>query len=297
MADTPIGFIGIGAMGKPMALNMRKADLPVMVADPNETATAILAQQGASVAENALAMANQVDVVHACLPSVAVAEAIAAEAANGSAIKCFVNHGTTGSAYSKAAAEMLAAKGIQFLDAPISGGVAGAEAGTLAIMCSGSKEAFDAATPGLEAMSAQLTYLGDQPGAAQTMKLCNNILFFCHFAATLESMTLGVKAGLNPEQMLEIMNKATGRNFTTENIIGQNILTRQFDFGGANYIIEKDMELWRQEAEAYEVPGYIGMLVRTLFRQMAAEQGRDGDLSQLTLLMEQMAGTQIPKTR
>ena len=297
MTDTPIGFIGIGAMGKPMAINIRKAALPLAVADPNETATAILAQQGAEVAANARAVADRSAVVHACLPSVAIAEAVAAEAAEGAAIKCFINHGTTGSAYSKATAAMLAAKGIQFLDAPISGGVTGAEAGTLAIMCSGSEEAFEAAKPGLEAMSAQLTYLGGQPGAAQVMKLCNNMLFFCSFAATMETMTLGTKAGLDPEQMLAIMNKATGRNFATESIVGPNILSRSFDFGGANYIIEKDMELWRQEAEAYEVPGYIGTLVRTLFRQMVAEQGKDGDLSQLTLLMEQMAGTQIPKTR
>ena len=297
MTDTPIGFIGIGAMGKPMAINIRKAALPLAVADPNETATGILAQQGAEVAANARAVADRSAVVHACLPSVAIAEAVAADAAEGAAIKCFINHGTTGSAYSKATAAMLAAKGIQFLDAPISGGVTGAEAGTLAIMCSGSEEAFEAAKPGLEAMSAQLTYLGGQPGAAQVMKLCNNMLFFCSFAATMETMTLGAKAGLDPEQMLAIMNKATGRNFATESIVGPNILSRSFDFGGANYIIEKDMELWRQEAEAYEVPGYIGTLVRTLFRQMVAEQGKDGDLSQLTLLMEQMAGTQIPKTR
>ena len=297
MTDTPIGFIGIGAMGKPMAINIRKAALPLAVADPNETATGIIAQQGAEVAANARAVADRSAVVHACLPSVAIAEAVAAEAAEGAAIKCFINHGTTGSAYSKATAAMLAAKGIQFLDAPISGGVTGAEAGTLAIMCSGSEEAFEAAKPGLEAMSAQLTYLGGQPGAAQVMKLCNNMLFFCSFAATMETMTLGTKAGLDPEQMLAIMNKATGRNFATESIVGPNILSRSFDFGGANYIIEKDMELWRQEAEAYEVPGYIGTLVRTLFRQMVAEQGKDGDLSQLTLLMEQMAGTQIPKTR
>jgi 3-hydroxyisobutyrate dehydrogenase-like beta-hydroxyacid dehydrogenase len=297
MADTPIGFVGIGAMGKPMAINIRKASLPVIVTDPNQTATSILAQHGAEVAANARAVADRAAVVHACLPSVKIAEAVAAEAAEGSAIRYFINHGTTGSAYSKAAASMLAAKGVQFLDAPISGGVAGSEAGTLAIMCSGSREAFEVAKPGLEAMSGQLTFLGDQPGAAQVMKLCNNILFFCNFAATLETMTLGAKAGLDPEQMLTVFNKATGRNFATERIIGPNILTRQFDFGGANYIIEKDMELWRQEAEAYGVPGYIGVLVRTLFRQMVEQEGRNADLSHLTLLMEQMAGTQIPKTR
>lgn len=297
MTDSPIGYIGIGAMGKPMAINLRKAGLPILVSDPNPTATGILAQHGAAVAANARAVADQAAVVHTCLPSIKVAEAVAEEVLGGSAIKFFINHGTTGSAFSKAVAEKLAAKGIQYLDAPISGGVAGSEAGTLAIMCSGSAEAFEAAKPGLEAMSAQLTYLGDQPGAAQTMKLCNNILFFCNLAATAETMTLGAKAGLDPEQMLEIMNKATGRNFATEKVIGQFVLNRNFDFGGANYIINKDLELWRQETEAYEVPSYIGNLVRTLCRQMFAEEGMDKDLSRIALLMERMAGAEIPKTR
>ena len=97
--------------------------------------------------------------------------------------------------------------------------------------------------------------------------------------------------------MLAIMNKATGRNYATEQVMGQFVLNRGFDFGGANYIINKDLDLWRQETEAYDVPSYIGNLVRTLFRQMMAEEGMDKDLSRIALLMEQMAGTQIPKTR
>ena len=194
MTDTPLGYIGIGAMGKPMAINMRKADLPVVVTDPSDTATSVLAQHGASVADSARAVADQAAVVHTCLPSVAIAEAVADEVLGGSAIKYFINHGTTGSTFSKSVAEKLAAKGIQYLDAPISSGVAGSEAGTLAIMCSGSKEAFEAAKPGLEALSAQLTFLGEAPGVAQTMKLCNNILFMCNFAATCETMALGAKA-------------------------------------------------------------------------------------------------------
>ena len=297
MTNSPIGFLGIGAMGKPMAINLCKAQLPVLVADPNQSATAILAQQGAEVADSARALADRSPVVHACLPSVATAEQVTAEVLNGTAIKYFVNHGTTGSTFSKEAAARLAEHGIGYLDAPISGGVAGAEAGTLAIMCSGSQAAFDAAKPGLDAMSAQLTYLGDAPGTAQTMKLCNNMLFFCHFAATLESMTLGVKAGLDPEQMLDIINNSTGRNFTSENIVGPHILSRNFDFGGANHIIEKDLELWRQEAEAYGVPAYVGTLVRTLYRQMVEQEGRDLDITRLVLTLEQMAGTEIPKTR
>jgi 3-hydroxyisobutyrate dehydrogenase-like beta-hydroxyacid dehydrogenase len=289
------GFLGIGAMGRPMAINLAKAGIPVVVSDPNPVATGILAQHGATVVDSAQAVADQAETVHICLPSVAIAEQVAAQVAEGSAVKHLVNHGTTGSAYSKASAATLAEKGIAFLDAPISGGVAGAEAGTLAIMCSGDQGAFLAAKPALEAMSGQLTYLGEAPGAAQTMKLCNNILFFCNLAATCETLTLGAKAGLDPEQMLAIMNKATGRNFATEQVIGQFVLPRSFDFGGANYIIQKDLELWRQEAEAYEVPSYIATLVRTLFRQMIAEEGETEDASRIALLMERMAGAEIKK--
>jgi 3-hydroxyisobutyrate dehydrogenase len=295
MSNSPTGFLGIGAMGKPMAINLRKAGVGLVVSDPNPVATGILAQQGATIVETARAVADQAEIVHLCLPSVAIAEAVAAEVAQGSAVKGIINHGTTGSAYSKATAAALTEKGIGFLDAPISGGVAGAEAGTLAIMCSGDKAVFEAAKPALEAMSGQLTYLGEAPGAAQTMKLCNNILFFCNFAATCETMTLGAKAGLDPQQMLDIMNKATGRNFATEHIMSQFVLPRTFDFGGANYIIQKDLELWRQEAEAYEVPSYIATLVRTLFRQMISEEGEMEDLSRIALLMERMAGTEISK--
>ncbi len=295
MSTSPTGFLGIGAMGRPMAINIANAGIPVVISDPNPVATGILAQHGATIVESARAVADQAETVHICLPTVAIAEQVAAEVAGGKAVKHVINHGTTGSAYSKAAAAALADKGIAFLDAPISGGVAGAEAGTLAIMCSGDMATFEAAKPALEAMSGQLTYLGEVPGAAQTMKLCNNILFFCNLAATCESMTLGVKAGLDPQQMLDIMNKATGRNFATEQIMSQFVLPRTFDFGGANYIIEKDLELWRQEAEAYEVPSYIATLVRTLFRQMVAEEGDQEDASRIALLMERMAGVEIKK--
>jgi 3-hydroxyisobutyrate dehydrogenase len=295
MSTSPTGFLGIGAMGKPMAINLRKAGIGVVISDPNPVATGILAQQGAIIVETARAVADQAETVHICLPTVAIAQQVADEVAKGGAVKRVINHGTTGSAYSKATAAALAEKGIAFLDAPISGGVAGAEAGTLAIMCSGDKAAFEAAKPGLEAMSGQLTYLGEAPGAAQTMKLCNNILFFCNFAATCETMTLGAKAGLDPQQMLDIMNKATGQNFSTQHIMSQFVLPRTFDFGGANYIIQKDLELWRQEAEAYEVPSYIATLVRTLFRQMIAEEGEETDASRMALLMERMAGVEIKK--
>ena len=97
--------------------------------------------------------------------------------------------------------------------------------------------------------------------------------------------------------MVEVINASSGRNSASQDKIPKAVLPRTFDYGGANYIIEKDLELWRQEAEAYEVPGYMGNLVRTLFRQMIAEEGKDADFTRIFMLMERMAGVEMPKTR
>lgn len=296
-SQSPLGFIGLGAMGRPMAVNLTAADHALVVRDVSATATDILAQRGADVAASATAVGDKAAVVLACMPTVAAAEAVAMEAAEGSAIRYFVNLSTTGSKFSQRMAGILAEKGILFLDAPISGGPPGAEAATLSIMCSGPKDAFDAAEPALAAMSKTLTYLGEQVGAAQTMKLVNNIMSFCNMVAAAEAYSLGAKAGLDPEMMTAVVNASSGRNSASIDKVPAAVLTRSFDYGGGNHIIAKDLELWRQEAEAYEVPGYMGNLVRTLFRQMIAEEGADKDFTRIFLLMERMAGTEMPKTR
>jgi 2-hydroxy-3-oxopropionate reductase len=273
-----IGYIGLGAMGRPMAINLIEAGHDLVVCDTDENRAAVLAQRGAEVAASPRETADKSDYVLACLPSLAAAEDVALGidgADKGNRAKAFINMGTTGSAYSRAVAERMKAAGKVFLDAPISGGPPGAEAGTLGIMCSGDKETFE----------------------AQTMKLVNNIISFGNLSVALEAMTLGAKAGLDPEQMLEVINASSGRNSATDTKIPNHVLSRTFDYGGALYIIEKDLELWRREAEAYETPMWLGTNIRTLFLQCMAEVGRDQDLTALTTTLEKMAGVQIPKTR
>jgi 2-hydroxy-3-oxopropionate reductase len=295
-----IGYIGLGAMGRPMAINLIEAGHDLVVCDTDENRTAVLAQRGAEVAASPRETADKSDYVLACLPSLAAAEGVALGvdgADKGNRAKAFINMGTTGSAYSRAVAEKMKAAGKVFLDAPISGGPPGAEAGTLGIMCSGDKETFEALKSSLEVLSGKLVYLNENPGAAQTMKLVNNIISFGNLSVALEAMTLGAKAGLDPEQMLEVINASSGRNSATDTKIPNHVLSRTFDYGGALYIIEKDLELWRREAEAYETPMWLGTNIRTLFLQCMAEVGRDQDLTALTTTLEKMAGVQIPKTR
>ena len=295
-----IGYVGLGAMGRPMAINLVNAGIDLVVCDTDETKIAILAQRGAAVAKTAKETADKSDIVLACLPSLGAAEAVATGedgAVHGGRAKAFVNMGTTGSAYSRDIAAKMQAAGKVFLDAPISGGPPGAEAATLGIMCSGDKATFDALKPALDAISGKAVFLNENPGAAQTMKLVNNIISFGNLSVALEAMTLGAKAGLDPEQMIEVINASSGRNSATETKIPNHVLTRTFDYGGANYIIEKDLEMWRREAEMYETPMWLGSNIRTLFLQSIQEMGRDKDMTSLAETLEKMAGVQIPKTR
>ena len=295
-----IGYVGLGAMGRPMAINLAKARHDLVGCDPDETATRILAQRGAQVAKSAREVADEADIVLACLPNLTSAEAVGIGAdgvIHGSRASAFVNMGTTGSAYSRDMAENLAAEGKAFLDAPISGGPPGAEAATLGIMCPGDRKTFDALETALNDIAAKVVYIDERPGSAQTMKLVNNIISFGNLSVALEAMTLGAKAGLDPEQMIEVINASSGKNSATERKIPNHVLTRSFDYGGAMYIIEKDLDLWRREAEAYEAPMWLGTNIRTLFLQAMNEFGRDKDMTVLAKTLENLAGVEIPKTR
>jgi len=292
-----IGYIGLGAMGRPMAVNITEAGHEVVVFDLNENQTKILAQRGASVARSAKEVADEADYVLTCLPSIAAAEAVALGKDGviaGSRAKAFVNMGTTGSAFARSTAEAMNAAGKAYLDAPISGGPPGAEAGTLGVMCSGDRSTFEALKDNaIEAISAKLVYLGEKPGAAQVMKLVNNIIFFGNVAVAMEALTLGAKAGLSAEQMLEVINASSGRNTATEWLIPNHVLNRAFDFGGANYIIAKDLDLWRQEVEAFETPMQLGVNMRTLYLQSMWKEGMDADITTLLKTLEEIGNTKL----
>jgi len=292
-----IGYIGLGAMGRPMAVNITEAGHDVVVFDLNENQTKILAQRGASVARSPKEVADEADYILTCLPSIAAAEAVALGKDGviaGSRAKAFVNMGTTGSAFARLTAEAMNAVGKAYLDAPISGGPPGAEAGTLGVMCSGDRSTFEALKDNaLEAISAKLVYLGEKPGAAQVMKLVNNIIFFGNVAVAMEALTLGAKAGLSAEQMLEVINASSGRNTATEWLIPNHVLNRAFDFGGANYIIAKDLDLWRQEVEAFETPMQLGVNMRTLYLQSMWKEGMDADITTLLKTLEEIGNTKL----
>ena len=294
------GIVGIGAMGRPISENIINAGFDLVICDTDSAATNSFLEHGVTIAQTPKETASQADIVISCLPSLESATDVVTGSDGvilGKRAKSFVNFGTFGSAYSVEIADILSKSGKAFLDAPISGGPPGAQAGTLGIMCSGDKSVYDAMEPIFQIICKEAVFLSETPGAAQTMKLVNNIISFGNLAIALEAMILGAKAGLDPEKMLRVINNSSGRNTATEAKIPNHVLNREFDYGAAMHIIEKDLELWRQEAESFETPMWLGASIRTLFRHSMSEFGRDSDITALALSLEKMAGVKIPKTR
>ncbi len=156
-------------------------------------------------------------------------------------MRVYVHVGTTGSVLVQELAEQLAASGVDTVDAPMTGGTPRARAGTLTVMASGPRPAFDYVTPLLETYSTKIVYLGAKPGIAQTMKLINNMVSAANLAVAAEAMVMGAKAGLDPELMLAVMNSGTAQNSALLSKIPDHVLTRRFDYGSGIYVTEKDL--------------------------------------------------------
>ena len=201
-----------------------------------------------------------------------------------------VSLGTTGSAYATEISAQLQRSNISFLDSPISGGPAGAKAATLAMICSGDKQTYEFLCERVfPQMSVKQFYVGDKPGMAQTMKLVNNINLFMQLAGTLESLTLGEKAGLDPAQMIDIINASTGSSRSSQAFIPDNILSGAFNFGASNAILQKDFDLWAEEIDIYKTCDQVGKAAQSAFSVAVKENGMDADLTTIYHTLRRLA--------
>jgi 3-hydroxyisobutyrate dehydrogenase-like beta-hydroxyacid dehydrogenase len=178
------------------------------------------------------------------------------------------------------------------IDSPVSGGVGGAEKGTLAVMVSGPSAEVAVVEPVLKVLG-KIFVLGEQPGLGQTMKLVNNVLSATAVAATAEAMVTGVKAGLDPRQMLAVINSGTGRDTATEDKFAKAVLPGTFDLGFAAALMHKDVKLFLAEREALGVPTDVIEAVERLFRLTCDECGAGADLSAVVLPVEKRAGVKV----
>ena len=243
--------------------------------DTNAAAAAAL---GTQVADSPAAVASVAEVVIVSLPTPDVVRKVALQVAEGSKVKVFIDVSTTGPKVAVEVAALLAAKGITAVDAPVTGGVGGAQKGTLAIMVGCPKAMLPRVTPILAALG-KVFHLGEKPGAGQLMKLANNLLSAAALAVTSEVMVMGVKGGLDPNVMLDVINSGTGRNSASVDKFPKAILPRTFDFGFAIGLLLKDIRLCMAEAETLGVPMIVGGAIKELLTITALRQGADADFT------------------
>lgn len=287
-----VAFIGVGRMGSGMVGRLMAAGHELTLFDPNPAATAPFRDRGAKVAASIDAAAAQVNVVMASVPGPADAKAAAGAVASARGARVFVDLSTSGPAAAQAIAGILAPAGIAAIDAPVSGGVKGAAAGKLAIMASGPRAALEKVQPLLAEMG-KVFLVGDTPGLGQTVKLANNLMSAASLAIAAEAMAMGVKAGVDPAVMLDIINASSGRNSATQDKLPKHVLNRKFDFGFSNALSFKDVRLCLEEAEALGVPMVVGAAVRQMLSITQQTFGKDADCTDLVRVVEQWAGCEI----
>ena len=294
-----IGFIGLGQMGFHMARRLVEAGHRLIVYDTRHAAMERLTARGAGAAASPRDVADQVETVLASLPTPDVVLAVATGAngvADGTRVRRFVDLSTTGAVMAKRIFETLKGRNIVQIDCPVSGGVTGATKGTLALMASGPRAEVDAIEPALAAIGKTF-YISERPGAGQTMKLCNNFLSAAAMTATSEAMVMGVKAGLDPRIMLDVINSGTGRNTATEDKFGRVVLPRTFNLGFTVGLMTKDLKLCLGEGKALGVPMQVAEAVTQLLETACDENGPDKDLTTVVQPVERRAGVEVRAPR
>jgi 3-hydroxyisobutyrate dehydrogenase-like beta-hydroxyacid dehydrogenase len=290
-----LGFIGLGNMGFPMVRRLIEQDHDVVAFDTCGAVLDRIVALGAHAASSPKEVADRAETVMASLPSPAASIEVATGAAGvieGSRVKRYVDLSTVGSQTAVHTHDRLAERNIAAIDSPVSGGVTGAEKGSLAVMVSGPRNEFDAIRAVFETLGRPF-YIGDKPGSAQTMKLANNMLAANVLVATAEVVVMGVKAGLDPGVMIEVLNAGSGATSASRDKFPRAILPRTFDYGFATALMVKDVRLYLEEAKASGVPIEIAETVGRLWEAAARDQGPDADFTTVIKPFEKAAGVTV----
>jgi 3-hydroxyisobutyrate dehydrogenase-like beta-hydroxyacid dehydrogenase len=289
---TDYGFIGVGRMGAHMARRLLKAGHSLTVYDTSKEACDDLAKGGAQVASSALEVANNTEAAFLSLPTPDIVQKVCAGLTGAKKLKVLADCSTTGPQGARVCQAELAKAGIVYLDAPVSGGMAGARDGTLAVMVSGKREAYDRLEPALKQFG-KLFFVGEGAGLAQIMKLANNLVAAAVIVLSSEVVAMGTKAGLNPRQMCEIINAGSGRNSATQDKFPRAVLPGTFDFGFATGLSYKDARLCLMEADNQGVPMPVGAEVLQILAVTKAKFGADSDFTSIAKVYEEWAGIEM----
>ena len=295
-ALTEIGFIGLGAMGLPMVRRLLGAGFSVLTYDINDMAQGAAASSGAHPLASPQEVADRCEAVLVSLPTPDVVRRVALGEnglSRGRCMKIYVDLSTTGARVAQEVAAGLAANGIVSLDAPVSGGVVGATNGTLAVMASGDRAAFETVQPALLAIGKNTIRVGDRVGQGQTLKLVNNLMAAANFAVASECLVMGAKAGLDADVMVDVINKSSGRSFVSEAFVTKSVLERSFDFGFRMDLMNKDMRLALEEAEALGTAMMTTTAAKQLYSFAMSHGAAGADVTSLIKVLEQWGGAVV----
>ena len=258
MAEERVGVIGLGAMGGPIAARLAAAGHALVGVDTAGSAERL--PPGAVAANSTAEVVRRAGVVFLSLPDGAAVSLVAREIAGAGppAGRLVVDLSTIGIAVAEAVARSLAAAGIAFLDAPVSGGVQGARAGSLAVMAAGARESFERARPILAAFAKNVFHVGERPGQGQAMKLLNNFLSATAMAATSEAVTFGEAHGLDLALMISVLNASTGRNTATSDKFPKRVLSGSYDAGFKAALMAKDVRLYHEAVREAGTSSTVG---------------------------------------
>jgi 3-hydroxyisobutyrate dehydrogenase-like beta-hydroxyacid dehydrogenase len=299
MAGSPrtVGVVGLGAIGGRITRRLLAAGHQVVAFDVSADALTAACAGGAEPAPSATAVADKAETCLLSLPTPEIVETALngpGGLLGGAVVTTCVDLSTTGRATSERVAAAAAEAGIGFLDAPISGGAAGAERGTLTVMAAGDVATLEAARTVLTTFATTILHVGERPGLGQLAKVLNNMLSATALAATAEVMALGVRAGLDPRLLLEVFNASSGRNTATADKFPRAVLPRSFDVGFALALMNKDVQMCLAEArEAGFAEPPIAAAVARRWAHAAAASAPGADCTEIVRLIEAETGTTI----
>jgi 3-hydroxyisobutyrate dehydrogenase-like beta-hydroxyacid dehydrogenase len=280
-------------MGGPMAANLvghlAQENGRLLVHDISSAAIDALVAKGAEAAGSAAGLGERCEIVFMSLPTPAIVRVAAAEVTSSGAPRILCDLSTSGPKLAQELHDTLTPKGVASFDAPVSGGIRGAEQGTLAIMAGGPEALWTELEPLLQRIGKPF-YMGETPGAGQVTNLANNLLSLAAIATTAEAMTLAIKAGLDPARVIEVLNAGTGANSATRDKWPRSVLPRTFDFGFSAQLSLKDTRLALDEAQAMGVPLPTGERLATLLDRTLATYGDDADFTAMAKIVEADAG-------
>jgi 3-hydroxyisobutyrate dehydrogenase len=297
-AAITVGVIGLGKMGKPIARNLLKAGFTVVVHNRSNGATQEIVAEGATDGGSPQGIAEAADIIITSLPDPSAVRKVYLE--TGGLVETarpgqvIADTSTIDPGLSREIAEKLAEKDALFLDAPVSGGVAGAEAGTLTIMIGGTQEAFDKAQPVLNAIGQKLHLVGPS-GSGTVIKLANQLLVGINMSAVAEALVLGVKAGADPAKMLEVLSTSFGGSRMLDRGVPL-IIERNFGGGTPVDLIRKDLGLISDLATELGVPLTLGTEARAVFDRAHEKDHGAEDMTAVVIPMEEVAQVEVKRS-